>query len=350
MANITPHRVGVIGVGVMGIHHARNYACLPNAELVAVADISSNLAQSVAERFHCRPYTDYREMLVCERPEAVSIAVPTSCHYQVGMDAIHAGAHVLMEKPIASNSQAAIELVKEAHARGLVLAVGHIERFNPAVQELKRRMEIGDLGNISSIVARRVGVMPPRIKDVNVILDLAVHDIDIACYLLGCEPSQVAAGAGSALLSNNRYDHTEIFLKFGMIGCFIQANWITPIKIRTLSVTGDAGHAELNYVTQHLEIFQDTLDRQFDDFGDFVVRFGTPQSISVEITPREPLQLELENFLLAVEGKPSCSVNGEEAIRALSVAESVLATVKQDRMGLPAARGLNVFQTSFVGE
>jgi UDP-N-acetylglucosamine 3-dehydrogenase len=323
--NKKPLRVGVIGVGTMGLHHARNYAELANADLVAVADTDMSRANTVAARFGCRAFNDYREMLSNEHLDAVSVVVPTELHYTVAMDTLRAHVHTLVEKPIARSLEQASELIEAGHTYGVKLAVGHVERFNPAVQELKRRLKTGELGTISSMIARRVGVMPPRIKDVDVILDLAVHDIDVVMYLLDQEPSEVAACAGSALLSHNRSDHSEIFLRFGNIGCFIQANWITPIKIRTLSVTGDAGHAELNYITQRLEIFQSTLDRHFDNFGDFVVRFGTPQTIAVDTTPQEPLRLELKSFLNAIEGQDSVIVTGEEGARTLAVAERVKA-------------------------
>jgi len=169
-------------------------------------------------------------------------------------------------------------------------------------------------------VAKRVGMLPPQVKDANVIVDLAVHDIDIIGYLLGGMPTEVYAAAGRALLSD-RIDHAEIFLKYGEIGCFIQVNWITPLKIRMLSVTGDKGYAELNYVTQRLDIYQSNLERHFDNFGDFVVRFGTPQAITVPVARQEPLRLELESFLRAVEGKGPLMVSGEDGVRALKVAE-----------------------------
>ncbi len=326
-------RVGVIGVGAMGLHHARNYADSSKADLVAVADPDMSRAKTAASRFDCHVYNDYRTMLEKENLDAVSVAVPTVLHRAIAMDTLSARVHTLVEKPIANNLAEASELVEASHKFGVKLAVGHVERFNPALQELKRRVKAYELGGISSVVARRVGVMPPRVKDVDVILDLAVHDIDVLMYLLDQEPSEVAASAGSALLTNNRLDHSEIFMKFGNIGCFIQANWITPIKIRTLSVTGDAGHAELNYVTQRLEIYQSNLARQFDDFGDFVVRFGTPQTIAADLTPQEPLRLELESFLSAVDGNDSMIVTGEEGTRALFVAERVRAAV-QTRLAL----------------
>lgn len=318
--------VGVIGVGAMGRHHARVYAQLPAAELVALADTDAARVNELAARYRCRAYTDYRAMLAQERLDAVSVAAPTRAHYPIALDTLRAGVHTLVEKPLASTIAEAEALVQAARDAQVILAVGHVERFNPAVQELKRRIDAGELGALTSIVARRVGIMPPRVKDVDVILDLAVHDIDVVMFLLGRAPDYVNASASRALLSD-RFDHSEIFLKFGAVGCFIQANWITPIKIRTLSVTGDRGHAELNYVTQKLEIFESTLAREYDDFGDFVVRFGTPRSTTAPISPREPLHIELDCFLQAVAGQGANIVRSEDAMRALAVAFRARAAV-----------------------
>lgn len=319
---MTKIRVGVIGVGNMGFHHARNYAEIPEAELVAVADANPERAHQVADKFHCRAYTSYLEMLQQESLDAVSVVVPTKMHHRVVMDTLRAGVHTLVEKPIAADLNQAAVMINEAYNQGLVLAVGHIERFNPAVRELKRRIQIGELGILTSIVTRRVGVVPPRIKDVDVILDMAVHDIDVILFLLGRLPNSVAAAASSVLLSD-RFDHSEIFMRFGDIGCFVQANWITPIKIRTLSVTGSAGHAEVNYVTQQLEIFESHVARQFNDFGDFVISFGTPSKKIVEIQRQEPLRLELEEFLKMVRTGNGKIVTAEEAMQTLAVVQRV---------------------------
>jgi UDP-N-acetylglucosamine 3-dehydrogenase len=319
---MTRLRVGVIGVGNMGFHHARNYAEIPNAELVAVADANVARAREVAEKFHCRAYASYHEMLQQEHLEAVSVVVPTKLHYRIVMDTLRAGVPTLVEKPIAADLHQAAAMLNEAYNHGLTLAVGHIERFNPVVRELKRRIQMGELGILTSIVTRRVGVIPPRIKDVDVILDMAVHDIDIILFLLGRLPNSVAAAASSVLLSD-RFDHSEIFMRFGDIGCFVQANWITPIKIRTLSVTGSAGHAEVNYVTQQLEIFESHVARQFDDFGDFVVSFGTPSKKPIEIQRQEPLRIELEEFLNTVRTGTGKIVTAEEAIHTLAVVQRI---------------------------
>lgn len=322
-------RVAVIGVGVMGVHHARVYSALDNVELCAVADADAERARAAAARFGVRAYGDYRAMLAQEQLDAVTVAVPTREHFGVTRSAIEQGVNVLVEKPLASTVREAEQIVAAADAAGVTLAVGHIERFNPAVQELRRRVAAGALGEISSVVAKRVGVMPPRVQDADVVIDLAVHDIDVLNYFFGELPRVLGATGGHALLAR-RYDHAEIFLRYGQVGCFVQVNWITPLKIRTLSVTGDAGHAELDYVTQELEIYESAVAREYNDFGDFVVRFGKARRTRVPVAVREPLQLELENFMAAVRGERSHIVTGEDGINALRVAARVLECMNRE--------------------
>lgn len=322
-------RVGVIGVGNMGLHHARVYSQLEHVKLCAVADFDAARAHSVAARFHTNAYTDYCTMLERERLDAVTIAAPTREHLAIARDVIAHGVHLLVEKPLAATVTEAEQICDAAHKAKIHLAVGHIERFNPAVQELRREIQNGALGEISSVIAKRVGVMPPQIKDANVITDLAVHDIDVLNYFFNTMPSAVHATAGFALL-DKRYDHAEIFLRYRNAGCFVQVNWITPVKIRTLSVTGDAGHAELNYVTQKLEIFESTIARAYDDFGDFVIQFGDARKTSVGIEMREPLRNELDNFVGVLRGEREAIVTGQDGVNALRVAERVLEQVQHE--------------------
>ncbi len=315
--------VGVIGVGNMGRHHARIYAEMAETRLCAVADADESRAAAVAARFGATAYRDYREMLRRERLDAVSVVAPTRDHCRIAADVISAGVSLLVEKPLAATPAAAERLVSAADRARVKLAVGHVERFNPAVQALKQQIDHGILGTLSSVVARRVGLMPPQIKDANVVVDLAVHDIDILNFMFGQLPEYVAASAGWAVLSD-RYDHAEIFMKYGTAGCFVQVNWITPLKIRTLSVTGDAGHAELNYVTQKLEVYKTNAEREFDDFGDFVFRFGEAEKVTAPVERREPLRVELEDFVEAIIQDRGPAVSGEDGLNALRVAARVL--------------------------
>jgi len=315
--------VAVIGVGNMGKHHARVYSELPEANLVAVCDNDEQRAKEIAERFGCRYYTDYLEMLEKERKniEAVSIAVPTKFHKTVALQCMERGLHILVEKPIADNIENAQAIIESADDNSVKLAVGHVERFNPAVQKLKEMTDRGELGEITTIIARRIGVFPPQIKDANVIIDLAIHDIDIFNYLLGRAPVKVSVGSGKALI-NHREDFADILLDYGGVNAFVQANWITPVKIRSLAVTGTKGYAELNYITQELVVHKSRF-MDIDDFSD-VVQFGTPEKIIVKVGEEEPLKLELSNFLSAVENDKQPTVTGQDALMALRVALNAL--------------------------
>lgn len=320
-------KVGVIGVGNIGYHHARVYSTTPGVKLVCVCDSDERRGKEVASRFNCRYYKDYRQMLSSEELQAISLAVPTTLHYSIGAEVLQAGINMLIEKPLAHSVEQASQLIQLAKRFNVIMAVGHVERYNPAVMELKRLISSGQLGEITSIVAKRVGMLPPQVKDSNVILDLATHDIDVINFLLDREPTDVVATAGMALL-DYCYDHSEIFLKYENIGCFVQVNWITPVKIRTLSVTGTQAYAELNYVSQELCLFEINLEKTYTDFGDFVVKFGESRSVKIPITVKEPLRCEIECFLHAIQGGNAPIVTGEEALKALKVVERVLSALK----------------------
>ena len=168
----------------MGRNHARVYFNNDAVRLVAVADSSQEQAEKVAQHFHAKAYLDYREMLMGEDIDAVSIAVPTGLHKTVALAALQQGKHVLLEKPIALTEEEAQEIIQTTEQKNLKLMVGHIERFNPAVVELKNRLQQGELGEIYKIDVQRIGPFPSRITDVGVIIDLSVHDLDIISYLI----------------------------------------------------------------------------------------------------------------------------------------------------------------------
>ncbi len=316
-------RVCVIGTGIMGKNHARVYHEMDCVKLVGIADPDRKRGKEIAEMYGCCYYGNHIEMLEKEKPDAVSVCVPTSLHYAVGMDVIKSGVNLLIEKPIADNVQKAEELVKLADEKGVCLSVGHIERFNPAVQYLKRLIDRGKLGKITSILARRVGIMPPRIKDANVVIDIAVHDIDVFGYLLGKEPEKIYASGGKALV-NDREDYADIFLKYNGTNGLIEVNWITPVKIRMLNVTGTKGYVQLNYITQELTLYESVYERKFDEFGDFVVNFGEPKKKVVEVKKDEPLRLELSNFIESIKDGKDPMVTGDDGIRVLKIAAEIM--------------------------
>ncbi len=317
-------RIAVIGLGNMGKHHARNYALLDNVELVAVCDLNRELADATAKKFNCKAYYDYKEMLQHEQLQAVSIAVPTSFHKEVALVCITQNLDVLIEKPIASTIKDAEEIIAKAKGKNVLLQIGHIERFNPAVKKLKEVIQDGKLGEVTSIIARRVGAVPVQVRDANVIIDLAVHDIDIINYLYESLPETVLGNIGKAMIEK-REDYAEIFLKYGKRSGFIQVNWITPIKIRNLSVTGSKGYAELNYITQELVVYESNYTKEMvDEYGDYVIKFGIPNKTQVGVESIEPLFLELEDFVRCVRTRQTPLVTGEIGLQALQISLDVM--------------------------
>jgi len=303
-------RAGVIGVGAMGKNHARLYSQLEGVELVGVADANESLAVSVAQSYGCKAYGDYRDLLG-QKLDILSVVVPTTLHKQVALDAIRAGANVLVEKPIADTVENADALIKAARENKVKLMVGHVERFNPAVTKLKGLADGGLLGDIVSLSAKRVGPYNPRIRDVGIILDLGTHDIDVMSYLSGKRIKEVYALAGSVVHSHE--DHAIITLSFDGGGSgMIDTNWLTPHKVRNLTAIGSKGIAEVNYVEQALRIFDQEWVRD------------------AKIEKEEPLKLELAHFIECVRLDKRPLVSGEDGRHALAVA---LAAVDSARTG-----------------
>jgi len=298
------------GVGAMGRNHARLYSELAGVELIGVADVNKQLAISIAQSYERKAYADYNDLLN-ENLDAVSIAVPTTLHKEVALDAIQQGINILVEKPIADTVENADEIIEAARQKGIKLMVGHVERFNPAIIKLKELINNGQLGDIISISAKRVGPYNPRIRDVGIILDLGTHDIDIMSYLYGNEVKEVYASGGSVIHSHE--DHAIITLNFdnGRSGV-IETNWLTPHKVRNLTVIGSKGIAEVDYIQSSLRIF----DREW-------VR-------EAKIEKEEPLKLELEHFIDCVQHDKEPLVSGQEGKHALQVA---LAAIESARTG-----------------
>jgi len=309
-------RVGVVGVGNMGFHHARIYSELAKEgkiELVGVADANLERAKEVASQFRTKAFGDYRE-LVKEGIGAVSIAVPTSLHKQVALEFIENGVSVLVEKPIAESIESAQEIIRAAKKNDVTLMVGHVERFNPGVLKLREVLEEGLIGDVVTLTAKRVGPLPPQIKDVGVIVDLAVHDIDVMSFLLEKRVKSVYARAGSAKNPLELEDYAIIMLDFGDATGVIDTNWLTPHKVRTLSVVGTEGIAELNYITQKLVIYNHEWVKE------------------AKVNFKEPLRNELEHFIDCLEKGAKPLVSGEEGLHALKVAISALESAKSSRI------------------
>lgn len=331
-------KVAVVGVGAMGRNHARIYRDLPGAELVGVADVNGDTAREVADRLGVASYTDYAEMIQREGPDAVTVAVPTAQHCATVVRAIELGCHVLVEKPLSFTLDEGARMVSAAAAGSRVLAVGHIERFNPALVELKRRLDAGDLGRPFEAHARRLGPFPARIRDVGVIIDLATHDIDVLLHLTGSWPARVYAETQRAL-NTDREDTLSGLLRFdnGLTGV-LEINWLTPTKIRELSITGERGMFRVDYLTQDLYFFENARGTATPWDPLAMLRGGVDEGAMTRfpIPKREPLREELEAFLRAVAGDSRGTVTGHDGLRALSIALALISSGNTHQVVEPA--------------
>jgi len=314
-------KAAVIGVGSMGRHHARVYRQIAETDLVAVADSLTENGEAVARDNLSRAYADYREMLETERPDIVSVVVPTGEHFQVAHDAFEAGCHVLVEKPITATIEEGITLIKYAEHVGLKLMIGHIVRFDPAVQDLKRRLDSGELGRIFQVRSRRLGPFPSRVRDIGVIVDLATHDLDITSYVTGQHIIRVYAETEREIHSR----HEDILagtlrLSGGAIG-LLDINWLTPTKVRELTVTGERGMFLVDYLGQDLYYYenQDALPVVWDQIS-LLKGVSEGRMIRFPLSRSEPLKRELQAFAHSVRDDTPVPVPGEDGLAALAAA------------------------------
>lgn len=259
-------------------------------------------------------------MLAMEKPDAVSVVVPTIYHKHVAIDCLNHKIPTLVEKPISNNAADGRKIIKAAAENKTPLMVGHIERFNPAVLKLKQLIDRGKLGSILNLLAIRVGISPPKGKQLNVALELGIHDVDIFNFLTGETP--VEKRIDKLNISNtNISDSSSITLRYKSSVGIIQTNWITPIKIRRLYVTGIKGFIDLDYINQKL-IFYDRVagwesNERIEDFSGLVSLSTVPTQVF--ISKGEPLKLELSFFLDNLSKSPILYKMTEDAINALEV-------------------------------
>ena len=329
-------RAAVVGVGAMGRNHARIWQSLPDVDLVALVDPNAAAAERVSRLHGGRVYADVAAMVADVRPDLVSVAVPTQDHFEIVSALLTAGCHVLVEKPIAATLDEASALVALAEAQGRVLMVGHVERFNPAITELKRRLDGGEAGRVFQIRARRMGPFPARIRDVGVVIDLATHDLDIMRYLTGSEAVRVYAEA-------RREVHTAcedmlsgmVRFKDDTLGV-LEINWLTPTKIRELCVTGERGMFQVDYITQDLFFFENAEARPAaaslrTEWHELSVLRGVSEGAMTRFAFQkvEPLRAELEAFVAGVRGDSSGVVHGLDGRAALQLAMALAESAQQ---------------------
>ena len=322
---MNPVRVGVIGIGNMGWHHARVLSLLRDAELVGVADPDAERGGLAVQQFNCRWFPDYTTMLA--EVEAVCIAVPTLLHHRVGMACLQAGLHVLIEKPIAATQEEAAELIQAAEAAGRLLQVGHIERFNPAFREL---LKVVASEEVVVLEARRHSPNADRANDVSVVLDLMIHDIDLVLELAASPVVRLAAAGGRSAAGPIDYVNATLGFANGVVAS-LTASKMAHRKIRSLSAHCRSSLMETDFLNRNLRIHRRSHESVSADHGELLYRNdGFIEEVST--TSIEPLYAELEHFLQCVRGRETPAVDGLQASRALQLADLIEQCVEQPNL------------------
>jgi len=296
----------VVGTGFWGKNHARIYKELESTELVAICDVDAQRAKIVADQFGVKAYSSSTRMLKNESIEAVSICTWSTSLAKEALKALNAGKHVLVEKPMATNTKQANKLLETSENNGLHLTVGFLMRFIPGLQHIREAVENKRIGELVCATAKRVSQWPDRIGDIGVVKDTAIHDIDVVQYVFDEDPIGVYAKVGS--MRHRKFeDYAQIMLTYkDGKSAFIESNWLTPYKTRTLTVTGSDAIMRLDYITQELWIE------------------AAKENLQPKFPWQEPLKLELQHFSDCILKKQKPMVTGADGIRALKIAEAAL--------------------------
>lgn len=322
-------KAAVIGVGAMGKNHARVYAELHGVELVAIADTNEDVARAVGSSAGVDYYSNYLEMLELKRPDVVSVAVPTALHAKVAIAALEAGADVLVEKPIASNLHEGRLIIQRAEELNRKLMIGHIVRFNPAIQALKQKLTEGSMGRIFQIACRRVGPFPSRIRDVGVVIDLAPHDLDVMRFLTGANPIRLFAETEKRIHTEHE-DLLLALLRFpGGITGVLEINWLTPTKVREILVLGERGLFKVDDLSQDLFFFENAgVDPMTWPALQNLKGVSEGSMTRFALQRFEPLKAELQAFIRSIQEDIPVPVSGYDGLAALELA---LALVESGR-------------------
>jgi UDP-N-acetylglucosamine 3-dehydrogenase len=338
-----PLQGAVIGLGAMGGMHARVLASLPGVELVAAIDPDPARREATAVAHpRARVHATLEQAIAAHALDVAAVAVPVEQLPAVGHAALAHGLHVLLEKPTAPDEEQAVALATAADERGLVLTIGHVERFNPAVQLLKRKLDEGLIGRVLQMQARRLSPFPNRDGMHGVALDLATHDIDVMRYLTSSEVQRVYAETEQRVHERGE-DLLCATLRFddGTTG-LLEVNWITPAKVRQLSVTGEHGMLTVDYLTQELCFYEHPTRATRWDTLARIRGGGEGDMVRYAVERREPLRMEWEAFLDAVRAGGAPPVSARDGAAALSTARAIRRAGEAHEVVVPAYPGVRV--------
>lgn len=312
--------VAILGAGYMGQNHARTLSSMQGVNLVAICDLDESKTRKIAKQYKIKRYKIIQDLLDNERLDVVSICLPTSLHYEAGLKAIHKKLAVFIEKPIAVNVSQAKHLIRESLKNKGRLMIGHIERFNPVVNEIKNRIKSGEIGNIIEVHTQRFSPPPGRAKDVSAIIDLATHDIDILQYLINSRPKRIYAEADKRFHTKEDFMSSFIRYENGVIG-HIEVSWLHPHKVRNLSVLGTKGMYTANYITQELLFYKQNTKLFVNNT--FPMAEYKSDVVKVAFESREPLEIELQSFIESCIRGVKMAVTGFDGLVALETAMKI---------------------------
>lgn len=298
--------VAVIGTGFWGKNHARVYKELDSTELIAVCDINPERAKKIADQFDVKPYVNTSKLLKNQNIDAVSICTWSTKLAKEAQKALKKKKHVLVEKPMATDSNQAKNLIETAQENSVCLTVGFLMRFIPGLKKIKEAVSEKKIGDLVCANAKRVSQWPERIGDVGVVKDTAIHDIDIMKYITNEDPVAVYAKTGN--MKHKKFeDYAQIMLTYqDGKSAFIESNWLTPYKTRKLVITGSEAIMKLDYITQELWIEK------------------KKKTIQPKFNFKEPLKLELQHFANCILKNKKPLITGTDGLKALKVAEAAL--------------------------
>jgi UDP-N-acetylglucosamine 3-dehydrogenase len=331
----------VVGLG-FGANHARVLAGMAGVRLAAVCDTDESRLAHLSGAYGAKAYRDFEEMLCGERLDAVAIAVPAGLHESLALAAFRQRVAALVEKPLAPSLEAGLRIVEAADAAAVPLMAGHIERFNPALQELARRVRSGEGGRVLQVTARRAGAIRLPPADVNVVHDSALHDIDAMRFVLGAEVEEVYAAAQSgivtagenAVLAQLRFAAVDGLAALGSL----EVNWLSPRRVRDLMVLGERGLFVLDYAAQTLDFYATPSKRTGPVQGWEASRLaGAPEGARIDVEPKEQLAQELEAFVSALRNGGPMPVDNRDALAALAAADAITESARTGRPLRPAA-------------
>lgn len=332
-------RIGVVGFGEWGPNHVRNFSNLPEAKVMGIADPRPERLKAARQQFQgIRTFQSHKALMEAVPLDALVVATPTSTHAEIVRDALEAGLHVLCEKPLCLRVEEGEGLIRLAEAKGLLLMVGHVFLFNAGILKLRQLVQERELGAVQYLTCRRTNLGPIR-GDVNVIWDLASHDVSITNYLLNALPLQVS-GVGQAYLRKGLQDVAFVTLTYpdGLLA-HLHVSWLDPVKVREITAVGDRKMATWNDLIPFgpIRLYDKGVikERHYADFGQFQLLTREGDVTIPRIPMEEPLRVQARHFLAALKGEVECLSDGRFALDVLNVLSAIDRSMAADGSPVP---------------